>query len=582
MGKYILLDMRVIMKKSGNKILKKILKVLWIVLAVPGFIFWMLQADNMLSKDLASASINVKLDKWDITINDDKYYGVVLDSFSFESVNKGDTIIMESVIPNDWGIVEEAGVLRLHIKHAAVSIYIDDGLIYEYGYDRMAENKSVGSGFQFINFPTEYEGKKIRIEWHVSENKAFTKLDNILIYEWENAYKALITENRLPLFFGSFLVIFGVSLMMITVFALLFSTKYIRMYCIAFFSVCVGLWTLCYYNVLLVFSIPLYSISLLEYIALYLAPLPILIFMWESVSKLRYKFLKMIYQLLFFVQLAFDVIIISLHLVDIVHFVTVLKYMQIIIMCELLYVTVVLILNLKSSRLTNRLYLIGILIVSVCTAYDLYIYNLSRFTQLTFTPIKGVSCMGVMILIFILIIVFYVELTEKLMKETERNSLIRSAYTDELTQLHNRRYCSEYMKKVSSENCSGYTVVSFDLNNLKTINDTYGHTNGDMLIKSAADVISETFGESGVVGRMGGDEFIAILTTSCREDVERLMKKFIENIKKKNQGQNLNLSISFGYALSSELEEKNIEKLYQMADDRMYNMKKEYKESRIF
>lgn len=352
------------------------------------------------------------------------------------------------------------------------------------------------------------------------------------------------------------------------------------MYCISLFSVCMGLWTLCYYNVILVFSIPLYSMSLLEYTALYLAPLPILIYMGENVKQLKCTFLKVIYWMFFSVQLAFDVIFMLLHLMDIVHFVAVLKYMQIIIMCHLLYVTVVLVLNLKSSKLTNRLYLIGILIVGGCTAYDLLSYYQTRFSNVAFTPLKGVSCIGVMILIFILILVFYVDLTEKLMKETERNSLIRSAYTDELTQLYNRRYCSEYMKKISSEDNFNYTIVSFDLNNLKTINDTYGHTKGDVLIKSAADVIAETFRETGVVGRMGGDEFIAIVTTSCREDIERLMHIFIGNIKKKNEDSDLNLSVSYGYALSSELEEKNTEKLYQMADDRMYNMKKEYKESR--
>lgn len=569
------------MENSEKKQLKNIIRVLWIIFTVPSFIFFLAQIDRLLSKDLSSTSMHIDLkDHWDITINDENYHDVSLDDFSFRAVNKGDTVVMESVLPDDWGIIEEAGALRLHIKHAAVSIYIDGELIYEYGYERMAENKTVGSGFQFINFPAEYEGKKIRIKWCVAENEAFTKFDTLLIYEWKNAYKALLTENRFPMFFGSFLTIFGVSLMLITVFALLFSLKYIRMYCIAFFSVCVGLWTLCYYNVLVVFSIPLYSISLLEHISLYLAPLPILIYMGENVKQLRYRFLKPIYWVLLSVQLASDVILVLLHLIDIVHFGAALRYMQIMMMCQLLYIVAVLILNLKSSKRTNRLYLIGILIVSGCTAYDLLSYYQARFSKAIITPLRGVSCMGVMVLIFILILVFYVELTEKLMKETERKFLIKSAYTDELTQLHNRRYCSEYMKKIGSENCSDYTVVSFDLNNLKTINDTYGHTKGDVLIKSAADVIAETFQEAGVVGRMGGDEFIAILTTACREDIESLMEKLSENIKKKNQNQDLDLSISYGYALSTETEEKNIEKLYQMADDRMYDMKKEYKKSR--
>ena len=48
--------------------------------------------------------------------------------------------------------------------------------------------------------------------------------------------------------------------------------------CISLFSVCIGLWTLCYYNVLLIFTMPLYTISLLEYLSLYLAPIPLIIY----------------------------------------------------------------------------------------------------------------------------------------------------------------------------------------------------------------------------------------------------------------------------------------------------------------
>lgn len=573
------MNMRADFNEKEKRIAGNALKILWIVLALPSFIFILIQVDKLLSKDLASTSKHVLLkDHWDITMNDTCYQDVSLDTFSFSPVNKGDILVMESLLPETWENVEQAGVLRLHIRHAAVKVYIEEELIYEYGFDRMAENKMVGSGFQFIDFPDEYKGKRIRIEWYVAENEAFTRFDTLRIYEWANAYRALLTENRYPMFFGTYFVIFGICLMIITMFALLFSRKYIRMYCIAFFSVCMGLWTLCYNNVILVFSIPLYSASLLEHISLYLAPLPILIYLGENVKKLKSPFLKGLYKLLIVVQAGFDIVAIFLHRQDMVHFAATLKYMQLIIVCHLLYFTVVLFLNKRPGKATTSLYLLGIIVVGCCTAYDLVSYYQSRYGGSGYIPVKGVSCIGVMVLISILILVFYVELTEKLMKEAERNSLIKSAYTDDLTQLNNRRYCSEYIEKIDREKRFDYTVVSFDLNNLKTVNDTHGHTAGDELIRSAADVISESFGGSGVVGRMGGDEFIAIINTSAKEEVEGLMVQFEENIRRKNQNSDLNLSISYGYALSSELMERSIRRLYQVADDRMYDRKKEYKE----
>lgn len=565
------------LKDRWSSLIKNSLKIVWILFVLISIIVWLPQTDHLLSQNFSQISKHISLDdNWDIIINDMVYHNISLEDFSFKTVNKGDKITMQRTLPEHWDIVE--GALRFHIRQSAVKMYIDDEQIYEYGYDRVMKNKTVGSGFQFINFPNQYEGKDIKIELYVSENNAFTKFDSIQIYEWENAYRALLTENRLPMFLGSFLVIFGLSTIMVTMFAVVFSRKYVRLFCISAFSICVGLWTLCYYNVVLAYSIPLYSVSLIEYMALYLSPLPLIIYMYENVKNLKNKVLKAVYWTLLAIQVVFDLVILTLHTVDIIHCAAVLKYMQFIIICHLIYFTVVLLINLKNSHPVNRLYLIGMLIIIGCIGYDMMSYYSNRYFGYSYLKLKGVSAIGVMAFIFILIVTFYMNLTEKLMKETERNFLIKSAYTDELTQLYNRRFCSERMKEINEQQDSDCTIISFDLNNLKMMNDTYGHAKGDILIKSAAKVIAETFENHGIVGRMGGDEFIAILPISHEKEIEELINEFSANICKKNHREKgLTLSISYGYALSCELQEKNIEKLYQLADDRMYENKKEYK-----
>lgn len=557
--------------------LKNSLKIVWILFALLSVVIWLPGVDRLICNDYQMISGHISLDDdWNIMINDLTYQDVSLNDFNFKALNKGDTVIMQKKLPEDWDIVE--GALRLHIRQSAVRLYIDDEIVYEYGYDRMLRNKTVGSGFQFINFPDEYKGKTMKIELYISENQVFSKFDSIRIYSWENAYRALITENRIPMFLGSFLAIFGLSTLMITMFALVFSQKYVRLFCISAFSVCIGLWTLCYYNVILVYSIPLYSVSLMEYMALYLAPIPLIIYMYENVKNLKSKILKVLYWILFAVQVIFNVVILSLHTIDVMHCAAALKYMQIIIIIHLIYFAVVLIMNLKSSQLADRLYLFGMLIVAGCIGYDLISYYYGRYRGRAILTLKGVSSIGVMIFIFILIVAFYINLTQKMMKEAERKSLIKSAYTDELTQLYNRRYCSEHMNKIDNDKNAEYIVVCFDINNLKIVNDTYGHSKGDILIKSAADVILKTFQNYGIVGRMGGDEFIAVLNTSKEKEIEKLMAKFNNNILRRNQEvKDLNMSIAYGYALSCEIKEKSIEKVYQMADDRMYENKKQYK-----
>ncbi len=555
----------------------KSLKIAWVLYTLLSIIIWLPKIDGLFTQDGEATSNHIDLNAhWDIMINDESYSNISLDRFRFDAMSIGDKIVMERKLPDGWEIVE--GTLRLHIRHSAVRIYIDNQQVYEYGYERMLAHKTVGSGSQFINFPDEYKGKTLKIQWDLAENNAFTKFDPIRIYGWENAYRSLLTENRLPLFLGCFLVIFGFSTLLITAFAIVISAKYARILCISAFCICMGLWTLCYYNVVLVFAIPLYSVSLIEYMALYLSPIPLILYMYENVKNLKNKLITTVYWLLFAVQMLFDIVFLGLHTMDIIHCAAVLKYFQAIIVCLLIFFIVVDIISLKTSRFLNRLYLIGLLVVAGCTGYDLFAYYKERYYGDTISAFRGLSAVGMMVFVFILIISFYMNLAHRMMEEAERNSLLKSAYTDELTQLHNRRYCSEHMMQINEQKAEDFTVVCFDLNNLKVINDTYGHAKGDVLIKSAADVIGKTFEEHGFVGRMGGDEFIAVILTSAKKEIEALVEEFQKNIEKKNlEVADLNMSISFGYASSDELPEKDIEKIYQKADDRMYEYKKEYK-----
>ncbi len=564
------------MKKPKKPLPKTLLRTIWILYALISTLIWLPQVDRLLVKDLSVMSQYISLDdSWIISIDDDIYYDVSLNDFRFDTLKKGSEIIMQRELPDDLGASD--GALRLHIRQSAIQIYIDDELFYEYGLDRVEQGKTVGSGYQFINFPNENCGKTLRIHLYQTEEKVFSKLDSLRIYPWENAFRLLMTENRIPLFTGCFLLIFGLVAMIITVFALAFSLKYIRLFCVSIFSLLIGLWTLCYYNVVLIFSIPLYSVSLLEYLSFYLAPIPLLIYMREDVRKLKQRFLQYCYRTLFIIQTAATACMIILHAMDIVHLAATLPYMQVFIVCDLVYFLFIEILNLKSSQLIDRLLLIGMLIIGVCVSYDLISYCSSRFHGSTPLTLRGVASVGVVIFIAILICSFYISLTQKMMHETERNFLLKSAYTDELTQIHNRRYCMECINKIKETEDLNYTIICFDLNDLKKTNDTYGHTRGDILIKSAAEAIQETFEAHGMVARIGGDEFISILHTTVNEEITRLLAQFQAAVERKNREiTNLNMSIAYGYA-SCSMQEHNIDKVYQMADDRMYEKKKQMK-----
>lgn len=565
------------MKEKKKPTRKTVLKALFLIYALASICLTTLFIDNLLSSDYSAISRYVPMnDAWSITINDRSWQNISLDHFRFTPVNKGDMITMERTFPDDTDCTGHA--LVLPIKQASVTVSLDAEPIYEYGQDRIDMGKTVGSGYLPVNLPDDYASKTLTLQFAVAENKAFSHFDPIRIYEWKNFYRIILTENRLPLFIGCFLTIFGLVTCCITVFALLFSGKFLRILCISLFSICIGLWTLCYYNVLVIFAMPLYTVSLLEYLALYLAPVPLVFYLREDVQSLNRPFMNMIYRGLLVVQLFSSALFLGLHAVDLVHCAATLKYMQTLILCHLIFAIIVEFRNLRNSRqLVHRLFLIGMLALSGCVGYDLVFYYFNRYLGIVISSAKGIASVGLVIFIVVLLVSFYIDLTQKMMQETERNFLIKSAYTDELTQIHNRRYCMEYMTRIKEMGNPDYTVFCFDLNNLKTTNDTYGHAQGDILIKSAARVIEEAFEPHGIVARMGGDEFIAIVETDDSEKISAMIGEFWDNIEKKNEEiPDLHLSIAYGYASCSP-KEYNIEKIYHIADGRMYENKQAMK-----
>lgn len=565
------------MKEKRKPSRKSILKILFICYAVLSIFCTTAMVDRMFSNDYSVISQCVVLnDGWDITINHQAYQNVSLDTFHFDIVNTGDSITMMRTLPARLDCVGNA--LLLPIRQTAVKVYVDADQIYQYGLERINQHKTIGSGYLTVELPDNYAGKTLKLHLTVGEDSAFTRFDPIQIYEWKNIYRVMLTENRMPLFLGCFLTIFGLVTCIITVFALLFSGRFLRILCVSLFSICIGLWTLCYYNVLLIFSMPLYMISLLEYLSLFLAPIPLVIYMREDVAALNRPLMNRLYRLLLAVQIAATTITIGLHTMDLVHCAATLKYMQGLIVCNLVFFVIVEIMNLRvSHQLVHKLFLVGMLLLSACVFCDLLSYQLDRYQGMTLFPLKGIAPLGMVLFIFILLVSFYINLTEKMMQEAERNSLIKSAYTDELTKIHNRRYCMEYMNRIMEMENPDYTVICFDLNNLKITNDTYGHAKGDLLIKSAAEVIDKAFSPYGIVARMGGDEFIAITKTGDSKKISSIMEGFQKRISEKNQAiPDLNLSIAYGYASCSP-KEYNIEKIYQLADNRMYEHKQAMK-----
>lgn len=154
----------------------------------------------------------------------------------------------------------------------------------------------------------------------------------------------------------------------------------------------------------------------------------------------------------------------------------------------------------------------------------------------------------------------------------------RLALLDELTGLNNRRgfmLLAEHQMSVARRDKKPLALLFIDLNNLKTINDNFGHKEGDRAISDAAAVLKQTFRESDIIARVGGDEFCVLMTADNELDVDTPIGRLNTNVELHNaQGiRPYKLSLSVGRANYDPNEPVPIEDLMRQADALMYQAK---------
>lgn len=147
---------------------------------------------------------------------------------------------------------------------------------------------------------------------------------------------------------------------------------------------------------------------------------------------------------------------------------------------------------------------------------------------------------------------------------------------DKMTGVYNRSKFEEILKS-DLKNHETIGVGFFDVNNLKTINDNYGHIKGDFLISQVARALEECSDIPHKTFRYGGDEFIIILPNCTEKDCDNFIASFNEKIQELNKHDSeINYSIAYGMSYGSM--GYNIEKLIKQADKKMYEKKQEMKQ----
>lgn len=165
-------------------------------------------------------------------------------------------------------------------------------------------------------------------------------------------------------------------------------------------------------------------------------------------------------------------------------------------------------------------------------------------------------------------VLIFRDFTEKKEKQEKIEYL---SYHDQLTGLHNRRYWEEAIERIDKKENYPLSLILVDVNGLKMINDAFGHATGDKVLQKAADIMKAICKPEDIVARIGGDEFVIMMSKKDTAEVEELLKRMAPLFEQQSVG-SAYISVSYGWGIK-QLPEEKMADIFKVAEDHMYRRK---------
>lgn len=184
---------------------------------------------------------------------------------------------------------------------------------------------------------------------------------------------------------------------------------------------------------------------------------------------------------------------------------------------------------------------------------------------------KDVSIKGVPIILNNEIIGGYGIYADISLRKKAEKEILYMSYHDQLTDIYNRRFFEEELKRLDTERNLPISVIMADVNGLKLYNDVFGHAAGDKLLIKTAELIKMECRDDEIIARLGGDEFVILLPKTNSEEAKEVIRR-IKASSSRVQLKSAELSISFGWETKISIIQ-DINEILKNAEDYMYRNK---------
>ncbi|WP_026651568.1 GGDEF domain-containing protein [Butyrivibrio proteoclasticus] len=517
---------------------------------------------------------------WSVSRGGETYEDVTIADLSLGLLKKDEVItIKRSIPPTD---IQNPTILFKTV-FSTVVVRIDGDIVYTYGLDNYEKGKYIPKKYHMLPIKNGNVEHEIEITLTVSEGRAYKAIYPVYYGTKRELLRTFFQYRRLAIFVGGFFVIYACLFVSLGLFLSLNGRGSKSVFMTAALSMVLGVFTFCYNDTLCFISDNDDFFIIAEYGALYLIPIMIS-FLFYSVHP---EIARVRQRIIIVINIIIPIVAWVLHIRGIAHLNLFVLPMQVISVIEMVGMLPVLIKGIRKEYKTRKesvtytgiqadnYLLLGFAIMISFTILEILMFNASNYIK----GIKVVSLfarvsfmnLGMMCFIICLFVYYFLNGIDHMNESKVKNELEGIAYTDALTGLMNRAKCMQYGETLEGD----YALVSLDLDKLKYVNDTFGHNEGDRMLKAFADILVDSFIGANIIGRLGGDEFIVIFEKPSKDVCDKCISLMQKNIQAFNEKkEKFTLSASAGYAYSKEAD--TIDDVYFLADSRMYEMKEKH------
>lgn len=477
-------------------------------------------------------------------------------------------LIRYSTELGDYGIKGNSVMLRA--VHQYVRIYLEGELIEEFGYNQETPfGNAPYNAWVIARLPENWQGKTLSIETVKYYNGLSGQLGRVYIGTKNALVFQVIHECMPTLIFNSAIIL---AALLLLIYSFSFQKKYItyQLRCLCIFSLVTCMWLILEsggYQILWG-KAPLVSNAL--FLLFYLIPPACIQFIltYESFSEDRWM------NLLFWLANLNFIVVSILQITGISDFIESLigaHVILLLVMAELLFRFIM--------RILRRDPVKDIQLMAACLSFALFAcLDIVRF-YVGGTDISSAYFSQIGVVIFFSVLIYYAvrQLVLERDEGMKRELLEHMAYTDMLTELPNRNAFEKQMALLRGESGPGTMVVVADLNELKRINDQWGHQKGDAALIFVAAALKSSLEDCSGLYRIGGDEFCILSDRISGKEAKAFEERLEEKLGEAENELGFPVSVAVGWA---EEDECGIDLAFRRADFTMYEKKQQMKRKR--